>query len=111
VRRYDTRFFVGALPEAAEARDVTSEAVAASWVGVRDALEQAERGERGMLPPTLVTLASLLPFGTVADALSSAAAREISTVEPEIRFEGDHLVAELPDGTEVRLPASVFGPR
>jgi 8-oxo-dGTP pyrophosphatase MutT (NUDIX family) len=111
VRRYDTRFFVGAMPEAAEARDVTSEAVAASWVGVRDALEQAERGERGMLPPTLVTLASLLPFGTVADALAAAAEREISAVQPVIHFEDDHVISELPDGTKVRLPVTMFGRR
>lgn len=111
VRRYDTRFFVGAMPEEAEARDVTSEAVAASWVGVQDALDQAERGERGLLPPTLVTLASLLPFGSVADALAAAAEREIATVQPEIRFEDEHVIAELPDGTRVRLPVSMFGRR
>lgn len=107
-RRYDTRFFVGAMPESAEARDVTSEAASASWMGVEEALARAERGELRLLPPTLVTLTSLLPFGTVAETLAAAAQREISAVQPEIRFENEHMVAVLPDGTQVRVPLSMF---
>jgi 8-oxo-dGTP pyrophosphatase MutT (NUDIX family) len=108
-RRYDTRFFVGALPEAAEAQDVTTESSAASWVPIADALEQAQRGERKMLPPTLMTLGSLLPFATVAEALASAASRRLDAVRPEVRVAEDGSVAvELTDGVVVPVPPGMF---
>jgi 8-oxo-dGTP pyrophosphatase MutT (NUDIX family) len=104
VRRYDTRFFVGALPDGAEAQDLTSESSAASWVGVGAALEQVQRGERIMLPPTLATLASLVAFPTVAEALAAAEARSVEPVRPTIRVTETEVVAELPDGTSFSMP-------
>ena len=109
VRRYDTRFFVAALPEAATAQDVTAESSEASWVGVAAAIEQAQRGERKMLPPTIMTLASLLPFGSVAEVLAAAEARDVDAVRPEIRLGEDGSVAvELPDGTTLPIPPGMF---
>ena len=105
VRRYDTRFFVGALPAGAQAQDVTSESSAAAWVGVGEALEQAQRGERAMLPPTLATLASLVPYETVASALASAAVRSLDPVRPHIRVtDQGEVFADLPDGSSVSIP-------
>jgi 8-oxo-dGTP pyrophosphatase MutT (NUDIX family) len=110
VRRYDTRFFVGAMPEGAEAQDVTSEASHAAWVGVADALELAQRGERMMLPPTLATLASLLPFATVAEALAAADSRPLEAIRPSIRVEDDgRVIAHLPDGASVEIPRAMLG--
>jgi 8-oxo-dGTP pyrophosphatase MutT (NUDIX family) len=109
VRRYDTRFFVGALPPGAEAQDVTTESSAATWVGVGAALEQAQRGERIMLPPTLETLASLVPHPTVASALASAGARSLDPVRPHIRVADDgELFADLPDGSSISIPRSML---
>jgi 8-oxo-dGTP pyrophosphatase MutT (NUDIX family) len=109
VRRYDTRFFVGALPDAAEAQDVTDESSEASWVPVAEAVEQAQRGERKLLPPTMMTLASLLPFGTVAEVLAASDARPLDAVRPEIRFREDGSVGvELQDGTFIAVPPSMF---
>jgi 8-oxo-dGTP pyrophosphatase MutT (NUDIX family) len=108
VRRYDTRFFVGALPEAALAQDVTSEASEASWIPVAAAAEQAQRGTRQVLPPTIATLASLLPFTTVAEALGSSDSRSLDPVRPELRIGDDGSVAvELPDGTIVPIPSGM----
>jgi 8-oxo-dGTP pyrophosphatase MutT (NUDIX family) len=104
VRRYDTRFFVAALPSGAEARDLTSESSEASWVAVADAVEQASAGARLMLPPTMFTLTSLLSYPTVADAFAAAAERAVDPVEPTLRFTDGDIVAELPDGTTVTLP-------
>ena len=107
-RRYDTRFFVGALPAGSEAEDVTSESSEAAWVGVGAALEQAQRGERMMLPPTLSTLISLVPFGSVAEVLGAAAARSLEPVRPHIRITDDgDVFADLPDGTSVSIPRSM----
>lgn len=112
VRRYDTRFFIGAQPDGVEAQNVTTESSEASWVGVGTAFEQAQRGERGMLPPTIATLASLVPFSTVAEAMAAAVTRPLEAVRPNLRMtEDDRLVAELPDGTAFAIPASMLGPR
>jgi 8-oxo-dGTP pyrophosphatase MutT (NUDIX family) len=107
VRRYDTRFFVGALPAGAEALDVTTESSAASWVGVDDALERAQRGVHVLLPPTLATLASLKPFSSVAEAMAAAADRSLSPVRPRLRLMDDGTIrAEVGDGTSFLLPKS-----
>jgi 8-oxo-dGTP pyrophosphatase MutT (NUDIX family) len=109
VRRYDTRFFVGALLAGGEAQDVTSESSDASWIPVGLAIEQAQLGTRKMLPPTMSTLASLMPFRTVADVLASSNARSLDPVRPEIRIGEDGSVAvELADGTLVPIPRSML---
>jgi 8-oxo-dGTP pyrophosphatase MutT (NUDIX family) len=108
-RRYDTRFFIGAVPDGVEALDVTSESSAASWVALGEALEQAQRGERGLLPPTLATLTSLVAFDSVAAAMATAESRSLEPINPTIRrAPGGGVVAELPDGTSFTLPASLF---
>jgi 8-oxo-dGTP pyrophosphatase MutT (NUDIX family) len=109
VRRYDTRFFVAALPDWAEAQDVTNESSEASWVPVAAAVEQAERGERGLLPPTLITLASLQPFESVAQVLTASGSRSLDAVRPEIRIGANGSVAvALPDGLLVPIPPGMF---
>ena len=109
VRRYDTHFFVGAIPAGVEAQDVTSESSSAGWFGVADALEQAQRGKLGMLPPTIMTLASLAGFATVAEAVAASAQRVLDPVRPTITQSPDgSYLAELPDGTSFALPRSLF---
>jgi 8-oxo-dGTP pyrophosphatase MutT (NUDIX family) len=107
-RRYDTRFFVGALPDTAEAQDVTSESSEASWVGVGAAIEQAQRGERKLLPPTLMTLVELLSFRSVAEVIASSATRSLEPVRPQLRRDGASVAVELPDGTVLPLPPGIF---
>lgn len=107
-RRYDTHFFVAAQPEGAEAQDVTTESSAASWLAPAEALEQAQRGVRGLLPPTIATLAALQPFGTVAQVLAAADSRPLEAISPDIRIEGDRIIAELPGGETIELPRALF---
>lgn len=107
-RRYDTCFFVAALPDGAHAQDVTTESSTAGWVPVTEAVEQAQRGERGLLPPTIVTLASIAPFATVADVLAASPERDLAAISPAISIERDRVIASLPDGTRVELPRSLF---
>jgi 8-oxo-dGTP pyrophosphatase MutT (NUDIX family) len=109
VRRYDTRFFVAALPTSAEAHDVTNESSEAAWVPVGAAVEQAQRGERKVLPPTMMTLASLLPFATVAEVLEASEARSLDAVRPQIEFGEDGSISiQLPDGTAFAIPPGMF---
>jgi 8-oxo-dGTP pyrophosphatase MutT (NUDIX family) len=109
VRRYDTRFFVGALPAGAEALDVTTESSSGDWVRAGEAMEQAQRGERGLMAPTLATLASLVPFASVAEVFEASAQRSLAAVRPTLdrRADGGY-DAVLPDGSRVPLPASLI---
>ena len=108
-RRYDTRFFVGALPDGAVAHDVTTEASEAAWLPIALALEQGERGERSILPPTLVTLLGVQAYGTVAEVLAAADKRVIDAVRPTLRVADDGSVTvELDDGSVYPIPRSML---
>ena len=110
VRRYDTHFFVAALPEGAQAQDVTSESSSAGWFGVGAALESAQRGELGMLPPTIMTMSGLAKFATVAEVLQAASMQPLAPISPDVTRGADGaFVAALPDGTTFTLPAALFG--
>jgi 8-oxo-dGTP pyrophosphatase MutT (NUDIX family) len=89
-RRYDTRFFLAALPEGQECRDVGSEADARLWVRPQQAFDQ----RLTMLPPTAAVLADLSGFSDVASAMT--ASRRIERVMPVFQLEGDHLVLKPP---------------
>jgi 8-oxo-dGTP pyrophosphatase MutT (NUDIX family) len=107
VRRYDTRFFVAALPEGVEASHVTTEASSAEWLPIGTAIEQAQRGERGFMPPTLATLVSLREFATVAEAMAASESRSMEAVRPKLHIAADGSVSVLlPDGTTAPIPRS-----
>jgi len=103
-RRYDTRFFVAALPAGAAPAAVTSEAAHAGWLGVAAALAERERGERTMLPPTIVTLGAIAAFASVVDVLAAAPGRSLEPVRPVLHVDADGARVELPDGTSLRFP-------
>jgi 8-oxo-dGTP pyrophosphatase MutT (NUDIX family) len=104
VRRYDTRFFVAALPPHAYAADLTSESSVATWVSVHEALAGQLRGERAMLPPTVATLRSVAEYPTVGEVLGAADSRSLDPIAPVLHRRPDGLHVELPDGTLVPLP-------
>src|SRR3954451_14199459 len=66
-RRYDTRFFVAALPTGQRTRDVGGEADQVTWARPQDALDAFARGELGMLPPTAFTLGELAAYASVEE--------------------------------------------
>jgi 8-oxo-dGTP pyrophosphatase MutT (NUDIX family) len=94
-RRYDTRFFVAALPDGQRTRDVSTESDRVTWVRPGDAVAAARRGEMPMLPPTLVTLTELAAYDSVADVL--AAVRSVRPRLPEARVTGDGVFLILPE--------------
>lgn len=106
-RRYDTHFWLAALPAGAVVSADTPEAAAAEWVSVVRAVAEAEAGTRLMLPPTLVVLRDLADYRTVADALADADQRSLEPVMPLMQRTADGLVAVLPDGTRVAVPGPV----
>jgi 8-oxo-dGTP pyrophosphatase MutT (NUDIX family) len=83
-KRYDTRFFVAALPSGQRTRDVGGEADRVAWVRPADALAAADSGEMGMLPPTAFTLSELATYGDVSAVLEAGTARDVKPVLPKI---------------------------
>lgn len=80
-RRYDTRFFVAALPEGQHADGETSEVSVAGWLSARQALARWVDRQHFLLPPTWSQLREIARYDTVADLLGEP--REITTVMPE----------------------------
>jgi 8-oxo-dGTP pyrophosphatase MutT (NUDIX family) len=101
-RRYDTRFFVAALPSGQSTQDGAGEADTVVWLPPADALAQAGRAERGLLPPTSVTLQEIAAHRTVADVLAAAEHRVITPIVPRLDQDPDGgVVVVLPDGRRI----------
>jgi 8-oxo-dGTP pyrophosphatase MutT (NUDIX family) len=94
-RRYDTRFFVAALPYGQRTRDVSTESDQVAWVRPADAVDAAHRGDMRMLPPTLVTLTELAAYDSVSAVLG--AERRVRPRLPSARVTGDGVFLVLPE--------------
>ncbi len=90
-RRYDTRFFVAALPPGQQTRDVSTESDRVTWMSPAEALAGAEAGEVALMPPTRVTLSELSRLAGVADALDAATRRPIVPILPRAVRDADGL--------------------
>ena len=73
--RFDTRFFVAAMPGGQRAVGHSGETVAGTWVRPRDALANFDAGRWQMIHPTLTTLRTASRFDTVDGLLAAVAAR------------------------------------
>ncbi|MFF7967476.1 NUDIX hydrolase [Streptomyces sp. NPDC007903] len=85
-RRYDTWFFVAALPGGQRTRDLSTEADRTVWTRPAEAAAGYDRGELLMMPPTIATLRQLLPYGTAAEALAAAPDRDLTPVLARARL-------------------------
>ncbi|MEV4425465.1 NUDIX hydrolase [Streptomyces sp. R-07] len=99
-RRYDTWFFVAALPAGQRTRDVSGEADRTVWIRPAEAAAGYDRGELMMMPPTISTLRALEAYGTAAEALAAAGEQEMAPVLAQARLEGDELVLSWPGHEE-----------
>lgn len=93
-RRYDTYFFVAALPEGQRADGENTESDRSGWALPQDAIDDFEAGRNVLLPPTWTQLDSL-SGRSVADVL--AVERQIVTVQPLLEKRGDNWVFEFFD--------------
>ena len=83
-RRFDTFFFLAALPANQQPADAAGEADHARW------LAPAEAPGLPMLPPTRHTLAELARFPDVVSAIAAAAGRDLSEpVRPVVEVDAD----------------------
>jgi 8-oxo-dGTP pyrophosphatase MutT (NUDIX family) len=81
-RRYDTAFFVAALPDGQRTRHVAGEADAVAWVQPAIALEAVANGAMNVLPPTAALLREISAYETVHDVLAAADDRRIVPITP-----------------------------
>jgi 8-oxo-dGTP pyrophosphatase MutT (NUDIX family) len=95
-RRYDTRFFVAAVPAGQAPAHVSGEAAAAGWTPVATALADHAAGRLEMMPPTQVTLTELAAHRTVAEVLAAAPDRDIHPITPRLVRRDGRVFAVLP---------------
>ncbi|WP_375431034.1 NUDIX domain-containing protein [uncultured Friedmanniella sp.] len=83
-RRFDTAFYLAALPRGAVAADVSGETDRAEWRSPASALAAADRDELGLMPPTRSVLLELAAAATVAELLGAARDRVVRPVLPQL---------------------------
>ncbi|MEZ5649084.1 MAG: MBL fold metallo-hydrolase [Burkholderiaceae bacterium] len=75
-KRFDTRFYVAAMPEGQTPVADDAEQFAPEWVNPSRALERHAQGQFEMIFPTIRTLRQLERFGSVQDLLNEVASAE-----------------------------------
>ncbi|MEU9625330.1 NUDIX hydrolase [Streptomyces luteogriseus] len=99
-RRYDTWFFVAALPEGQRTRNASTEADRTVWITPGEAAAGYDKGELLMMPPTIATLRQLTAYETAARALDAAPGRDLTPVLATARLVDGELVLSWPGHDE-----------
>ncbi|MFF1378343.1 NUDIX hydrolase [Streptomyces sp. NPDC058308] len=99
-KRYDTFFFVAALPEGQRTRNASTEADRTVWITPSEAAVRYDAGELLMMPPTIATLRSLTAHPSPLAALAAAPSRDMTPVLAQARLEGDALILSWPGHDE-----------
>jgi 8-oxo-dGTP pyrophosphatase MutT (NUDIX family) len=94
--RFDTHFFLAAVPEGTEARPDGSETVDAGWFTPQGAIDAHEREEIMLVFPTIKTLESLTGFASADELLAWAGERKVEPVEPRVVGDGPAARIVLP---------------
>ncbi|HET9171745.1 MAG TPA: NUDIX hydrolase [Actinospica sp.] len=88
-RRYDTAFFIAALPAGQEARDVSGEADTTVWTSAAQAIADHDAGKVAMLPPTITTLRQVSEHADAATVLAAAPARDLTPIIADVERRPD----------------------
>jgi 8-oxo-dGTP pyrophosphatase MutT (NUDIX family) len=100
-RRFDTRFFVAALPAGQRTRDVDGEADVVAWMTPETALARGRAGEIMLMPPTFHTLTEIAAFERIDHVFAND--QTITTFLPSAREQDGQVVLVVPD-IDYRLP-------
>ena len=91
-RRFDTRFFVAAVPDGQQAAIDSTETVDHAWMSPAALIEAADSGTMPVSQPTLFNLmelrASLREHGSLNDLIAGEAQRRVVPVLPKMIQEG-----------------------
>ncbi|GLP66107.1 hypothetical protein TUSST3_27270 [Streptomyces sp. TUS-ST3] len=99
-RRYDTWFFVAALPQGQRTRNASTEADRTVWIRPQDAADGYDKGELLMMPPTIATLRQIAAYGSAAEALAAAPGRDLTPVLAQARLVDGEIVLSWPGHDE-----------
>ena len=82
-KRFDTRFFIAAVPPGQEASHDGHEATASVWLAPREALLRYWEGGMELAPPQIMSLAQLARHADLASVLAAAGGRRPPCIRPE----------------------------
>jgi 8-oxo-dGTP pyrophosphatase MutT (NUDIX family) len=82
-RRYDTRFFVAALPEGQRVGELSRESDRAVWAPLSRVLASVDAGEAAMMPPTIAACREVSEHDA-ATVVAASADRTFSTILPRL---------------------------
>lgn len=82
-KRFDTRFFVAKVPSTQQVGELSVEADHGEWMNLDDVIAGFEAGEVAMLPPTEMTIRSLIGLD-VNNLAAVAAARSMEPIMPRL---------------------------
>ncbi|MBO1414525.1 NUDIX hydrolase [Streptomyces sp. FH025] len=102
-RRYDTWFFVAALPSGQRAALEVGEADRVAWLTPAEAVEGYREGRFGMLPPTVTVLRELSSVRTAAEAVAVADDRVLAPVLGRAEVRGDRMTVRWPGYDELTI--------
>ena len=102
-KRYDTKFFVAALPSGQRTRDVGGEADQVAWLRPEDAIASARNGEIYLMPPTAATLAEFEGLADPDAVLAAAPTRIGAPRVPGFKLVDGTAEFVMPEGVEYPL--------
>ncbi len=94
--RFDTHFFLAALPDGQEPQIDGEECVDLGWFTPSGALDAYRAGEIALVFPTIKHLEQLSEFSSVEELMAYAGGREVQPVQPKVLLEGEVARIVLP---------------
>ncbi|MBA3592818.1 MAG: NUDIX hydrolase [Pseudomonadota bacterium] len=110
-KRFDTRFFVAAVPGGQVARHDDFETTESIWLSPREALLQYWSGQIELAPPQIMSLVHLARHSAVASVLAAARARRPPVIQPEsFDDDGERMICYPGDQRHTVREAALPGP-
>jgi 8-oxo-dGTP pyrophosphatase MutT (NUDIX family) len=94
--RFDTHFFLAALPDGQEPQIDGEECVDLGWFTPSGALDAYRAEEIALVFPTIKHLEQLSEFSSVEELMAYAGGREVQPVQPKVLLEGEVARIVLP---------------
>ena len=104
-KRFNTRFFLTAMPPGQNPAHDSMEMTETLWIEPGEALLKQKGGDMLLMPPTLKTLEEMACQSSVAELLSYASSAAIQTIMPQVAAEGERIIIKLPHDPEYTLSA------
>jgi len=110
-RRFDTRFFVAALPSGQSAMHDNVETTESVWLAPRAALESYWAKNITLAAPQIMGIAQLVPHANTASVMAEARARKPPLIEPmHLAMEGGRMVCYPGDPNHPVQERRLLGP-